>query len=529
MNPMNVNAAPSMNSMQQHNYSVMVTSSNAHTAHVSPYNNHSTSASHNPPPTHMYNRPNTSNFPTSSSSSIVRTTNTTTQTFTPIATLNQYQNRWTIKARVTSKSDIRSWSNAKGQGSLFSVELMDSTMDIRATFFREAVERFHPMLQQDKVYTFSGGKLKTANLQFNTCKSGFEITFDQNADIALAEDDIQVSANLYSFVKIQSLESREAGEQVDILAIVKQVSPSSTIVSKKSGQEMFKADLVLVDDSNYEVTCTLWGDKAQRAEVEFNGCPVVAFRRLRLSEYGGRSLSASSTSVITMQPNHLPEAERLKFWWQRGGAIQGGGKNLSVALGSSSGGAGRFPSYEERKSIASIRGENMGQNPEKADWISFKATFTFIKSDKDGGAWYTACPNAGEPCKNRYKVSASADGGYHCDHCNQTYPTCMRKFIFSATVSDDTCTVWVSLFDDQAKVLLGGVTADALNSELELGNQGAYDAFFARANYTDWIMTCKVKQEMTNDEMTRLKTSIVSLHPMDFAKEGRALLKAILK
>lgn len=34
--------------------------------------------------------------------------------------------RWTIKARVTSKSDIRRWSNAKGEGHLFSMDLMDS-------------------------------------------------------------------------------------------------------------------------------------------------------------------------------------------------------------------------------------------------------------------------------------------------------------------------------------------------------------------------------------------------------------------
>ena len=34
--------------------------------------------------------------------------------------------RWTIKARVTSKSDIRKWSNAKGEGHLFSMDLMDS-------------------------------------------------------------------------------------------------------------------------------------------------------------------------------------------------------------------------------------------------------------------------------------------------------------------------------------------------------------------------------------------------------------------
>lgn len=36
--------------------------------------------------------------------------------------------RWTIRARVTNKSSVRTWSNSRGEGKLFSFEIVDESV-----------------------------------------------------------------------------------------------------------------------------------------------------------------------------------------------------------------------------------------------------------------------------------------------------------------------------------------------------------------------------------------------------------------
>jgi len=245
-----------------------------------------------------------------------------------------YSNRWTIRAKVTGKSPVRTWSNAKGEGSFFSVDLLNASgVDVRCTFFKEAVDKFHGFLEEGRVYTFSGGRLKVANMQYNTCKSRFEITFDQNSEIHLddtagAAEDIRDN---YNFVKIDRLEGVEPNSYVDILAVVKHVGETTSIVSKKSGRELVKCELTVEDDSGAEVRLTMWGDAAQSARDKFDGMPVVAFKRARVSDYGGRTLSGAGYEV---DPN-VPQARSLRQWWAANG--NNGGRTVDAGLSGVSG------------------------------------------------------------------------------------------------------------------------------------------------------------------------------------------------
>ena len=401
-------------------------------------------------------------------------------------------------------------------------------MDIRATFFKEAVDKFYHMLEVNQVYTFSGGRIKAANMQYNTCKSGNELSFDQNAEIHLVGNDTSIEQQHLDVTKIAQLEAIEPNAYVDILGVVKSVTPVSTIMSKKTQKELFKSELVVVDDSGAGVNVTIWGDRAKTAQNEFANQPLVGFKRLRVSDYGGRSLSVSGGPVI-IEPT-IPEGNVIRHWWNTQGVHDG--SNIRSMSSSGSGGmGGREATFEERMPISSIQNEQMGFS-EKPDYLSFKASINFIKRDKDGGPWYTACSNPEPPCKNMCKVTATADGGsWYCDRCQQTRPDCTRRYIFSATVIDDTCTSWVSVFNDQALQLLGEEnTADRVNEMYfeQADPDNGFESMFQKVLFSDWIFKCKVKQETVGDE-SRIKASIVSMSPVDYAKESKNLLAAIAK
>ena len=71
---------------------------------------------------------------------------------TPIASITPYQNKWTIKARVRSKTDIKTWNKSSGSGKLFSMDLFDDSGEIRITAFKDQCDAFYEKAVVGKVY-----------------------------------------------------------------------------------------------------------------------------------------------------------------------------------------------------------------------------------------------------------------------------------------------------------------------------------------------------------------------------------------
>ena len=110
----------------------------------------------------------------------------------PIVALTPYQNNWCIKARLVQKSEIRHYSNQRGEGRFFSITLMDESGEIKGTAWNAAVDDLYEKLQENRVYFISKARVNLAKRKFATVSNDYELSLDRSTEIE------EVSAPLHS-------------------------------------------------------------------------------------------------------------------------------------------------------------------------------------------------------------------------------------------------------------------------------------------------------------------------------------------
>ncbi|XP_035220738.1 replication protein A 70 kDa DNA-binding subunit-like [Stegodyphus dumicola] len=414
----------------------------------------------------------------------------------PISSLTPYQNKWTIKARVTSKTPIRTWNNSRGEGKLFSVNLLDETGEIRATGFNDAVDKFYDLLEPNKVFYISRATLKTANTKFNSVKNDYEMSFNNDTCIQPCEEASSTIPMLqFDFVPIAQIEQVDKDTNIDVIGVCKSASDVLTFTARTTNKELVKRDIRLVDRSNKEVSLTLWGTDAEKFDGSMN--PVVAVKGARVSDYNGRSLSVTMSSVLQINPD-IKEAHMLKGWYDREGC------NLELESISGKSGAVSGSMGGQWKTFAQATSENLGMG-DKADYYVSKATVVMLRKEN---CMYMSCPS--EDCKK--KVIDMNNGIYRCEKCSREYNEFKWRLLLSISVADFTENQWVTCFQEAAECILG-ITAEELGS-LKESNEERYNDVLTDANFKSYIFKLRTKMETFNEE-SRLKTAVVSASPVD--------------
>ncbi|RPA79658.1 replication factor-a protein [Ascobolus immersus RN42] len=429
----------------------------------------------------------------------------------PIESLSPYQNKWTIKARVSYKSDIKTWTNQKGSGKLFTVHFLDESGEIRATGFNDQCDALYEVLQEGQVYYVSQCKVNMAKKQFSTLKNEYELMFERDTQVErCTDDDGGVPAIKFNPVALGSLESVEPNSLIDVIGILIEIGDLGEIVSKTTSKTFKKRDITIADNSGYSVRVTLWGAQAENFDVPME--TVIGCKGVKVGDFGGRSLSMLMSSQLTVSPD-VVEAHKLKGWYD----AQGRSENFS-RYHSSGGGGGGAGASDAWKNIAMTKDEQLGFG-EKPDYFWMKATVAFIKQES---VYYPACPSSDTSCNRK----VLEDGGvWRCERCNQTFEKPTYRYVLQCSLEDFTGGgVWVSCFDDAGRLILG-MTADELN-DIRERDQTEYAAVFEKALSQTFNFSVRAKLDTYQDQQ-RTRLQVMKANPLNFAEECHKLMKII--
>ncbi len=454
-----------------------------------------------------------------------------TDSVVPMNQLTIYTQKWTIRARVVSKSEMRTFRNAKGEGQLMTIELVDQRKsEMRATFFGGAAQKFHPMLQVGSVYTFSKGSVKPANPRFNP-KAQYELMFDEHSEILPAKDDPSIPSMSVSLVPISSISQTDPGTTVDVAGIALNVGDLVSVTIKASGRDTYKKTIVIGDESGSSIELTVWGEKAEKIGPDVKGC-VILTKGCRVGDFNTRSLSTSGSSLVEVDPVHHRTNELKNWWHQTGRSI-----SFNAISGMSSGGG--FSKPGNRETIQSMRQEDvanltvgpgfqdLGMGAKRSvNQHTVKATLTHIPVRDGTSLFYKSCATEvddGRGGRRLCQKKAEQQGEmFVCaeQHANRQ---ANARFILSMRIQDPTGECLVRAFHDEAKNILG---VDASDLDQAPDPAAAQQLVVEQALFKSFVFKIRSKKEIHMDE-ERLNMVVASASPVAPNAEAHAMLHSI--
>jgi len=428
----------------------------------------------------------------------------------PISSLTPYQNKWTICARITSRGPLRTYSNARGEGKVFSFDLLDESGEIRVTGFNAEADKYYDFVEPNKVIFLSTAQIKTANKQWSKLKNDYEMTLNGQSQIMECKDEGVIPTMQFEFVALSQLSTAVKNQSYDCVGVCHKVSDISSVTKRTTGEELKKREISIIDTSNTSINITLWGETAEKFEGSSN--PVIAIKNALVSDFNGVSLSCNSQSTMQINPD-ISEAHQLKGWWESTGCNQSNITSLSNTGMVGGGGSAPFKTFEDAKR------EGLGTRKEGNDYFMVTATVVFVRKEN---ILYTACPNKESKCMK--KVTDMSNGMYRCEKCNQEFDTFNWRLMASMNLGDFTGESWVSLFQETGEKVLG-ITAQELG-QLKEDDNNRFMTILKEASFKEFNFKLRSKMETYNDE-TRIKTQVITVEPVNYVEYNKRLIKEI--
>ncbi|KAL6841010.1 hypothetical protein ACP4OV_029270 [Aristida adscensionis] len=304
----------------------------------------------------------------------------------------------------------------------------------------------------------------------------------------------------------------EGGSFVDLIGVV-------ATIMRKDGSGTQKRTIQLMDMSGQSMEITFWGkccdvEGPQLLLLCNSGLnPVLALKRGRISDLGSKSVSATGSTQLEINPD-LPEAEDLKLWYTTEGKTAA---CLSLTWGVQS-----IRRNYVQKTVAQIRDENLGQS-DKPDLVTVKAVISHVKTDR---FCYPACTiNVKQKHCNR-KVSRNEDGTWYCVRCNQNSQNCEYRYLLQCQIQDHTGSIYATAFQEIGEEIVGLTAQELLTIEHVEQDPASLTEIMQRILWRPYLFLLRIKEENFNGEW-HVKCIILAAEELAVSDASHHLLEEI--
>jgi len=451
------------------------------------------------------------------------------EVFQKVKNLNPYQSQnFSIKVRVQKKGQIRHWSNARGDGKVANIDLMDEDgTEIRCCMFNDQCDRLYNTFPTGEVVILRGGKIKTVTergKQFTHIPNDYEIELNRfsNVELCHGENSFQAFPK-FNFIAITDIMACEANNYIDVLGYVSGVQALTEVVSRKNQTTMKKRDITLIDKCA-TVELTLWRDNAEKWTEGKLLHHVAAFKACKVSDWnGGRNLSGANE--VYVDPD-LPEAMDLKTYWDSKEQADGGG-----FIPDAGGAAPSTPGPYQLTQVSQVtltpsefipicEVVNKG-NDEKIETFNCRGTLGDIRFNEDRAPWYFACP---DPNEKFYKVEKNEDGKYFCEKTGKSYDTCVVRWRIRAAIMDNSGKIYADIWNDVGNQIMGleAKSAHQLQSEEKFEE---LEKIFAAASWKTYNFRLSARTRSWNGE-TKHTVQVKAAKSFQWRQEAADLYQA---
>lgn len=332
----------------------------------------------------------------------------------------------------------------------------------------------------------------------------------------------EILSQKYKFVKIGDIESVEPKSFVDVIGVVEEVGPLGTIMSNKTQKELKKRNLKIMDRTA-RIEITLWSEDAENFnEDKLAPNTVVAFKGAKVSDYGGRSLSASG--LIDVNPDRQECIELMQ--WVRSCNGNVADQDVRTLTSGRDGVSGNAP----RRTFAEVKdmklGEDMGGmgGDKKKDYFTVVATITTISHSQDKKPWYEANPDLNDQTAKNAKVQSMGDGTWRCDKNGKVYNSYIPRYILRFCATDFSGNIWLTAFNEAAEKILKVPATEA--ERLLTTDTEAYDRLFKEATFKKYVFKCRAFSDYYEDS-ARVRYDCIGVQLANPEQESEKLIDKI--